>query len=79
MWRKTAVRMFQATNWQNLTGEDLDIATKGKTYERYWISPDSSKKNSAMNTDYIKAKIGYDNRRGRVDNVVTKPKLVVTW
>ena len=33
MGRKTTVWIFQVTNWQNLTREDLDMAEKGKLIE----------------------------------------------
>ena len=31
MGRKTTVRIFQATSWQNLSRENFDIVTKGKS------------------------------------------------
>ena len=34
MGRKKTLWIFYATNKRNLTGEDLDMAKKGKTYER---------------------------------------------
>ena len=36
--------MFQATNWQNLKYENLDMAKKGKPLVRNWISSNSSTK-----------------------------------
>ena len=44
MGRKTSVRIFQATNWRNLTREDLDMVKKEKLLERNWISSNNSKK-----------------------------------
>ena len=35
---------FQATNKRNLTWENLDVAKKGKSKERNWISSDSRTK-----------------------------------
>ena len=43
MGRKN-VSTFQATNKQNLTRENLDMAKKGKLLKRNWISSDSSTK-----------------------------------
>ena len=34
MERKTTIWIFQATNWQDCTQEDMDITTKGKSQER---------------------------------------------
>ena len=44
MGRKTTVWTFYATNKQRLTRENMDVAKKGKPYERNCISPDSSTK-----------------------------------
>ena len=44
MGRTTTVRKFQATNKQNLTREIVDMAEKGKPYERNCTSCDSSTK-----------------------------------
>ena len=41
MGEKTIVLIFQATNKQILTREDLDKAKKGKPEERNWIYSDS--------------------------------------
>ena len=44
MGRKTTVWIFQATNKQNLTQENLDMAKKEKSFEKNWISSNSSTK-----------------------------------
>ena len=42
MRRKTTVLMFQATNWQDFTRENPDMANKEKLQERNRISLNSS-------------------------------------
>ena len=34
MRRKTAVRIFQATNWRSFPQDDVDVATERKPYDR---------------------------------------------
>ena len=46
--------MFQATNKWFLKREDLNMATKRKSYERNWITSNSSTK---QRHNYIKVKI----------------------
>ena len=42
-WKeKQLYGFFQTTNWRNLTREDLDMAKKGKPFERNWNSSNSS-------------------------------------
>ena len=54
MGTKTTVWIFQATNKQNFTREDMDMAKKRKPRERSWISFKNSTKQPH---DYVKAKI----------------------
>ena len=44
MKRKTTVRIFQETNWQNHTRDGLDKVYKGKLTERNKISTNNSTK-----------------------------------
>ena len=53
---KTTVWLFQVTNLQNLTLEDLDMAMERKPYEKNLISSRSSA-NSTIRTNYGKMKI----------------------
>ena len=59
MWRKTTVWIFQATNHRHLTGKKLDMAKKGKPFERDWISTNSCTKqrHKDVMTNYAKVKI----------------------
>ena len=57
MGRKTTEWTFQATS------QILDMAKKGKLYERNWISSDSSTKQ--RHKDYVKAKIDKTQQNSR--------------
>ncbi len=56
MGRKAIVWIFQATNWQNLIQEDLNMAMKGQSLERNWISSNSSTKQCYEDHSYLSKK-----------------------
>ena len=70
-------RIFQATNKQNLTRDNLDIAEKGNLQKETVSLLIATENNNAIRTDYEKAKIGMtqQNNKRRIFQATNKQNL----
>ena len=59
MESKITLCTFQTINWQDFTGENLDMATNGKSRERVTEFLQIAPRNNTTRTNYIKTKIYY--------------------
>ena len=64
MGRKTTARIFQATNWQNLIEEDLNITTK-ENIKRETESLQIAMENNVIRTNYIKVQINNTQQKSK--------------